>query len=123
MNAYLAAAALNLGIAPFTRYVMLPTNFRLIELNERLGGARSQRSAEESTVKSGERSAVDSVRGEGDISEFTDLSVAQERTTRDSSAEEDEEVRELLGRFGRMNAVRAGLMGVGGVVGLMGALL
>ena len=41
---FLAASVLALSAALFTR-VMLPTNFELIEVNERLGGAHSERSA------------------------------------------------------------------------------
>ncbi|KAK5163332.1 uncharacterized protein LTR77_010705 [Saxophila tyrrhenica] len=123
VNSYLAAAVLNFAIAPWTSQVMIATNFRLIELNERLGGARSERSAKEGKFGAGEKSAEDSVSGKGDVSQVTDLSGPQERTGREASVEEEREVRELLGAFGRMNGVRAVLTGVGGVVGLVAALL
>lgn len=123
MNGYLAAAILNFAIGPFTTLVMVPTNFRLIELNERLGGARSEKSAAEGKFGAGEKSAEDSVNGQGDVNQFTDLSNPQVRTTEDSSAEGDREVKELLGKFGTMNAVRALLTGFGGVSGLVAALM
>lgn len=101
---------------------MIPTNFRLIELNEALGGARSARSAVEGEGKEGGKSAEESVAGEGDVNQFRDLSGPQERTEMDSSAAQDREVRELLGKFKGLNWMRAVLMGVGGVVGLVGAV-
>ena len=121
VNSYLAAAALTFAIGPFTAMVMIPTNFRLIELNERKGGARSERSAKEGTFSAG-RTAEESVYSKGDINELTDLSNPQAKTPHESTAEEDEEVRDLLGKFGRLNAVRALLAGAGGIVGLIAAL-
>ena len=122
VNGYLAAAALNFAIAPFTAMAMVPTNFALIEMNERKGGARSEKSAQEGSHGPGERSADDSVHGKGDINQFTDLSVPQGKAQMESTPEEDREVSELLGTFGRLNAVRALLGGIGGVAGLVAAL-
>ena len=119
---FLAASVLALSAALFTR-VMLPTNFELIEVNERLGGAHSERSARyREGVGAKPRSAEESVSGKEDVSQWTDLSGPQERTRREATEEEEERVQELLGRFGRLNYVRAGLVGVGGVVGLVAAL-
>lgn len=119
---FLAASVLALSAALFTR-VMLPTNFELIEVNERLGGAHSERSARyREGVGAEPRSAEESVSGKEDVSQWTDWSGPQERTRREATKEEEERVRELLGRFGRLNYVRAGLVGVGGVVGLVAAL-
>ena len=101
---------------------MVPTNFRLIELNESKGGARSERSAKEGKFGAGERSAEQSVYSKGDINEFTDLSGPQSKTDRESTSDEDKEVQRLLGKFGQLNAVRAVLAGVGGVAGLVAAL-
>ncbi|KAK3700345.1 hypothetical protein LTR37_016049 [Vermiconidia calcicola] len=122
INAYLAAAVLNFAIGPFTS-TMVPTNFRLIELNEQKGGARSEKSAKEGKFGAGERSAEESTGGKGDVNQFTDLSNPQTHARNESSAEEDKEVRELLGKFGRLNAVRAVLMGAGGVAGVIAAQL
>jgi len=119
---YLAAAVLTISIGPFTG-LMIPTNFELIRSNEQLGGSRSEESAKQSTSQPGERSAEDSVYSKGEASEFTDLSGPQTKTKRDSSKEDDEKVKQLLGKFGLMNGVRAVLMGVGGMVGLWAALL
>ena len=106
--------------------MMIPTNFKLIKLNEDKGGARSARSAQQlgdqPRVQQG-RTAEDSVAGEGQAEEFTDLSGPQRKTKQDSTEEEDEEVNRLLGEFGRLNAVRAVLIGFGGVVGLATALM
>lgn len=122
---YIAAAVLTLSIGPFTS-LMIPVNFRLIELNEKRGGARSAESAKVQEGKgggAGKKSAEESVDGKGDVSQFRDLSGPMGRTSEETSQAEDEEVRELLGRFGRLNGVRALLMGVGGVVGLWTALV
>ncbi|KAL5115089.1 hypothetical protein ACEQ8H_007004 [Pleosporales sp. CAS-2024a] len=129
MGLYVAAAALTLSIAPFTQ-LMRPTNFALIRLNEALGGSRSAASAayrEEEHSKplmAGEwpRGADESVHGVEHVSPWWDWSPPQERTRRDSSKKQDEEVKGLLDRFAMLNGVRAMLMGLGGVVGLMGAL-
>jgi hypothetical protein len=123
VNGYLAAAALNFAIAPFTGLVMVPTNFRLIELNEQKGGARSEKSAKEGQFSAGDRSAEDSVNSKGDVNQWTDLSNPQGQTVRSSTKEEDEEVRRLLSKFGQMNAMRAVLTGLGGIVGTIAALL
>ncbi|KAF1919532.1 hypothetical protein BDU57DRAFT_143931 [Ampelomyces quisqualis] len=125
---YMAAAALTLSIAPFTR-IMIPTNFALIGMNEKLGGTRSAKSAayrmaEHKPQMAGgwPRGADESVNGTDDVSQWWDWSPPQERTRKESTKKQDEEVRGLLGKFGRLNGVRAGLMGVGGVVGLIAAL-
>ena len=117
-----AAAVLTLSIAPVTMVGMIPTNFALIQKNEDLGGARSEKSARDGDAKPGLRSAEESVNAKGVVAELTDLSGPQERTTEDSSEEDDREVRELLGKFAALNGVRAVLMGLGGVVGLWTAL-
>lgn len=90
-------------------------------MNEEKGGARSQRSAQQSD-KSASNTGLEAVERRGQAAEFRDLSGPQEKTERDSTRAEDEEVRELLDKFGKMNAVRAVLMGAGGVVGLATAL-
>ncbi|CAK3973694.1 hypothetical protein DOTSEDRAFT_69315 [Lecanosticta acicola] len=125
VNGYLVAAILSISIAPWTMSVMVPNNFALIKKNADKGGARSAKAAEElakSGYKPGERSALDSVNGKGEGDEFTDLSGPQEKTELDSTEEEDEEVRQMLGTFARQNAVRAVLLGAGGVVGLLAAI-
>ncbi|KAK1087824.1 hypothetical protein LTR33_000855 [Friedmanniomyces endolithicus] len=122
VSGYVAAAVLTLSIAPVTMVGMIPTNFALIQKNEDLGGARSERSAREGDAKAGMRSAEDSVNAKGVVEELTDLSGPQETTTEDSSGEDDRGVRELLGKFAALNGVRAGLMGLGGIVGLWTAL-
>jgi hypothetical protein len=120
---YLAAAALTLSIGPFTQ-LMIPTNFRLIALNEAKGGARSAESAAHRKAKGASvRSAEESTEGKDDVSQWMDQSGPQERTEQDTTAEEDREVRRLLEKFRDLNAVRAVLIGAGGVVGLIGALL
>ncbi|KAF5693003.1 hypothetical protein FDENT_2441 [Fusarium denticulatum] len=118
-NTFLTAAALAISIAPFTQ-LMIPTNFALIEENNKLGGTRSERAAEQDA--SLDRSAWESVKGAGEGFEFTDLSGPQEQTERESTAEEDEKVRSLLERFRWLNLVRAVLIGAGGVVGLYAAI-
>lgn len=119
---YIAAAILTFGIAPFTTIAMIPTNFRLIELNVQKGGARSQKAEKEGDA-SVQSSAEDSVDGKGQPSQLTDLSIPQEKTAKSTTVEEDKEVRELLNKFGKLNSVRATLMAAGGVVGLYTALL
>jgi hypothetical protein len=102
---------------------MLPTNFELIKRNEDIGGARSAASAEVRSAEGcGPRSARESVEGDADVGQWSDLSDPQGKTGRESSREQDEEVKGLLTRFEVLNNVRALLMGVGGVVGLIGAL-
>jgi hypothetical protein len=118
---YLAAAALSISIGPFTS-LMIPTNFALIQKNEELGGSRSVKSARHGVAGRDPRSADESVQGKNDVSEMSDLSLPQERTRKDSSRAEDEEVSQLLDKFGKMNAVRSVLLGLGGIVGLLGAL-
>lgn len=123
--AFVAASLLCLSIGPFTTRVMIPNNFALIEKNVDKGGARSAKSAallskdKETTRKS----ARDSVDGKGEADELRDLSGPQEKTVADTTAREDEEVREMLSLFGRQNLVRAGLVGAGGVVGLVTAVM
>lgn len=98
-------------------------------MNENLGGTRSAKSAayrqvEHKPQMAGEwpRGADDSVNGVDDVSQWWDWSGPQERTRKESSKKQDEEVRGLLGRFARLNGVRAGLMGVGGLLGLYASL-
>lgn len=121
VNGYLAAAVLCFSTAAFTS-VMIPTNFSLIQKNEEQGGARSAANADNPDAKNRARSADESVNGEGQENQFTDLSDPQSHTNKDSSEEEDRRVKELLDRFGKLNLVRAGLLGAGGVVGLWTAL-
>jgi hypothetical protein len=119
---YAAASLLSLSIGPVTTYLMIPScNFRLIELNERKGGARSARSAE--LGDRGGRSAQESVDGKGQVSQYSDTSGPQEKTPKDSTPEEDAEVKQLLEKFGRLNALRGFLIGLGGIVGLAVALV
>lgn len=124
VNGYLAAAALSISIGPFTSFVMVPTNFELIKMNEERAGARSEESARVAGAgRPEERSARDSVDGKGQAAEFQDLSGPQTQTGNGRTTdEEDERVRELLGRFAGLNLVRAVLIGGGGVLGLMTAL-
>ncbi|GAB7343086.1 hypothetical protein MBLNU457_1167t1 [Dothideomycetes sp. NU457] len=122
IHGYLAASVLTFSIGPVTG-LMIPTNFALIEKNEKKGGARSQASANQrQESSSNDRSASASVEGKGQAAEFTDLSGPQTQSEQDSTSEEDEKVRELLSKFGRMNFVRALLMVAGGVTGLLTAL-
>ncbi|THV44778.1 hypothetical protein BGAL_0581g00060 [Botrytis galanthina] len=121
INGYLAAAVLSISIGPFTSFVMLPTNFALIEMNVEKAGARSEKSKVEGGG-SGERSARDSVNGDGEAAEFTDLSGPQEKTPKESSAADDEKMRSLLDKFSALNWIRAGLVGGGGILGLWIAL-
>lgn len=122
VSGYLVAAVLTMSIGPWTTVMMVPTNFRLIELNEKLGGARSERSAKEGDRSGKVKSAEESVNGKGAVNQFGDLSGPMGKTRREASEEEDSEVRELLGSFGRLNAVRALLIGAGGLLGLWAAL-
>ncbi|TGO15145.1 hypothetical protein BPAE_0590g00010 [Botrytis paeoniae] len=121
INGYLAAAVLNISIGPFTSFVMLPTNFALMRMNVEKGGARSEKSKVEGSG-SGERCARDSVNGDGEAAEFTDLSGSQEKTQKESSATDDEKMRSLLDKFSALNWIRAGLVGGGGILGLWIAL-
>jgi len=120
---YLAAAALSFSIAPITGLAMIPTNFALIRKNEELGGSRSKASAEyREKTGSKERSADESVGSKDDVSQWKDLSVPQEKTERQSTQAEDQEVNELLDKFGKLNMLRAVAIGSGGIVGLMAVL-
>ena len=105
---------------------MIPTNFALIEANEKKGGARSEQSAKESSGQDGERirSAKESVSlgGKGQSSQFTDLSNPQSETAEKSTPEEDRKIKQLLSKFNRLNVGRILLQGAGGVVGLAAAL-
>ncbi|KAL8801422.1 MAG: hypothetical protein Q9200_006956 [Gallowayella weberi] len=124
VQGYAAAAVLCLGIGPFTA-VMVPTNFEMIRMNEERAGTRSERSEKEGKKKQGRGDkdvALSSIGGEGQASEWTDLSGPQGKTGEETSKEDDEKVGELLERFGTMNMVRALLIGGGGVVGLLTAL-
>ncbi|KAK7721212.1 hypothetical protein SLS64_001508 [Diaporthe eres] len=126
VRGYLAAAALNIAIAPWTSLVMIPNNFELIKMNNELGGHRSIASSQAAEKeKSGirQRSARDSVDGKGEgIDEFKDVSDPQGQTLRNSSDTEDEQVKAMLTKFGSQNYVRAALTLAGGVVGLLTAL-
>ncbi|KAJ4293984.1 hypothetical protein N0V90_007673 [Kalmusia sp. IMI 367209] len=113
---YLAAAALSISIAPWTQFVMIPTNFALIRKNEEMGGKRS--AATEAT----NRSVEDSINSKDDVSQWTDLSGPQARTSEESTEEDDREVKAWLETFGKLNIARAVLIGSGGIVGLIGAL-
>jgi hypothetical protein len=99
---------------------MIPTNFRLIEVNEAKGGSRSQ--ASKAAGASQGMSAEESVDGKEQVGQFTDLSGPMEKTKEASSKAEDEEVRALLAKFGKLNAVRAILLASGGIVGLVAGL-
>lgn len=118
---FLLAGALSIGIAPVTALWMVPAcNFPLIELNEKLGGSRSEQSAR--VEGSSDGSAEDSVNGKGQASQFTDLSGPQTKTKREATPAEEREVQELFEKFSRINYVRALLLGAGGIVGLVTAL-
>lgn len=126
VRGYLAAATLNIAIAPWTTLVMIPNNFELIKMNNEMGGHRSIKSsqaAEKEKVNLRQRSARDSVEGKGErIDELKDISDPQEQTLRDSSDTEDEQIKAMLTKFGSQNYVRAALTLAGGVVGLLTAL-
>ena len=126
VRGYLAAAGLNIAIAPWTSLVMIPNNFQLIKMNNELGGHRSSASAqaaEKEKVNLKERSARDSVDGKGEgVDQFKDISDPQEQTSRNSSDSEDEQVKAMLTKFGSQHWVRAALTLAGGVVGLLTAL-
>ena len=126
VNGFLAAALLNISIGSFTQ-LMLPTNFALIEANEKKGGARSENSARGSSKHGGKgsRSAEESVSlgGSSQASQFTDLSNPQSETPETSTPEEDKEIRQLLSKFNNFNTGRILLQGIGGVVGLAAALM
>lgn len=124
VNLYLAAAAINAGNFFWTPLAMIPTNFALIELNEKIGGTRSARAASEKSYGPGDRDAAASVSSKGDsTSEFKDLTGPQTQSDRKSTPEEDKKADELLAKFGALNAVRSLFPGVGGVVGLVAALI
>ena len=101
---------------------MVPTNFRLIEMNEEKGGSRSESSARESVGKP-TRTAMESVDGKGQANQFRDLSGPQQRTDKKTTNEDDREVKDLLAKFGMLNGARGVLMLAGGVVGLVTALI
>ncbi|KAH9224998.1 hypothetical protein DL95DRAFT_378650 [Leptodontidium sp. 2 PMI_412] len=67
---------------------MIPTNFTLIQKNEDLGGARSEKSARVGGMKGG-RTAEQSVEGKNDVNEFTDLSGPQGKAEREGTNEEE----------------------------------
>ncbi|KAA8627750.1 hypothetical protein PtrSN002B_009013 [Pyrenophora tritici-repentis] len=105
---------------------MVPTNFALIEKNEELGGSRSTKSARyrrQNGEKAGEKSAEESVEGEGDVSQWRDLSGPMEKTEKESSEEMDEVVDGLLEKFAKLNLARAVMIGAGGVVGLVAGMV
>ena len=105
---------------------MIPTNFALIEANEKKGGARSENSAQESSEQGGKgsRTAAESVSlgGKGQASQFADLSNPQSETPEKSTPEEDKEIGQLLSKFNKLNVGRIFLQGAGGVIGLAAAL-
>jgi len=125
VNGYLAAGVLCYSIAPFTMLVMVPTNFKIIKMNEDKGGARSEANANsnggDQTVVG--RSAEDSVNGEGQTNQFTDLSGPAEKTEKKATHEEEKMAEELLDKFGKLNLVRAVLIGAGGIIGLVVSLI
>ncbi|KAL8772476.1 MAG: hypothetical protein Q9209_002428 [Squamulea sp. 1 TL-2023] len=129
VQGYLAAAVLSIGIGPVTSF-MVPTNFELIGMNEEKGGTRSEKSAAESKGKgqkqggaSGNKDkAYASISGEGQTSEFSDLSKPQGKVENETTEEDDEKVEKLLATFGNMNMARGLLIGAGGIVGLLTAL-
>ena len=127
-NLFLAAAGLALSIGPFTQIFMIPLNFSMIKKNKELGGVRSEKAMLEAknaktTAAPGSRSASDSVAGKGEGNEFTDLSGPQTSTARDSTPEEDGEMKKRLSQFARLNSVRAILIGAGGLLGLVATTL
>lgn len=125
----MAAAVLCISIGPFTA-LMVPTNFELIRLNEEKGGTRSEKSAVETEEKSEKQGrgagskdkALTSISGEGQASEFSDLSKPQGKVENKTTEDDDEKVGKLLTTFGRLNMARAILLGVGGILGLLTAL-
>ncbi|KAL8724610.1 MAG: hypothetical protein Q9166_007850 [cf. Caloplaca sp. 2 TL-2023] len=129
VQGYLAAAVLSISIGPMTA-LMVPTNFELIRTNEEKGGTRSEKNAVESEGKgktqgggSGNKDkAHASISGEGQVSEFSDLSKPQGKVDNETTEEDDEKVGDLLAKFGTMNMARAMLIGAGGIVGLLTAL-
>ncbi|KAI6844153.1 hypothetical protein KC340_g2384 [Hortaea werneckii] len=123
VKGYLVAAALTFRTAPFTAKVMIPTNFALIKLNADLGGARSEEAERRGDARPGDRSALDSVNGEGEgVGQWRDVSGPQEKSLRDGDEEHDRRSRELVGKFGRLNMGRSVLIGLGGIVGLLTAI-
>lgn len=126
MRRYLAAAVLNIAIAPWTNLIMIPNNFELIRMNNELGGQRSiasSQAAQKEKVDLRQRSAQDSVDGKGEgVGQFKDTSDPQEQTTQSSSNSEDAKVKAMLTKFGSQNFVGAGLPLAGGVAGLLTAL-
>lgn len=126
VRGYLAAAALNIAIAPWTSLVMIPNNFELIKMNNHLGGHRSIESAQAAKREKSDlrqRSARESVDGKGEgVDQWKDVSDPQEQTLSKSSDADDEQVRAMLTKFGYQNNVRAALTLAGGVVGLLTAL-
>lgn len=124
---YLVAGLLCLSIGPWTSIEMVPNNFAMIKINADKKGSISENSAEVlksvSQTGSNQRTSLDSVNGEGEANQWTDLSGPQEETPVKSTAAEDEKVREMLGIFGRQNMARAVFIGLGGVMGLWVALI
>lgn len=103
---------------------MIPNNFAIIQLNADKDGSRSSQSAKALSKSSGtRRTAENSVDGEGEANQWTDLSGPQERTPKDTTAGEDERVRSMLDVFAKQNMARALLMTAGGVAGLVTALM
>ena len=126
---YVASAVLCISIAPWTAQIMVPTNFELIRIGHEKGGKRSERSAKEEANKDsggteagGSDPALDSVDGQGQASQFTDLSDPQGKIEASTTEEEDRKVQQLLTKFGQLNMGRAVLMGAGGILGLVTSL-
>lgn len=122
INGYLLAATLSISIAPVTS-IMIPTNFTLIKMNAQKGGSRSSQASAVNGGEATQRTAEDSVAGEGEPNQITDLSGPQEQTGKATSKEEDTNVRELLERFKWLNWGRAVLLMSGGIVGLVCSLM
>jgi hypothetical protein len=60
IKGYLAAAVLNFATALSTMVWMTPNNFALIQMNEKKGGTRSEKSAQEGQYSAVQRNADDS---------------------------------------------------------------
>jgi hypothetical protein len=96
VNGYPAAAALSLSIGPFTRLAMIPTNFELIEMNEKRVRKRNERSA----GGGGRKKCGGSIIRTREANEFADLSGPHGQTERETSRGGGEKVKNLLGRLG-----------------------
>ena len=91
-----------------------------MSLNGETGGKRSDGCVKEGR---GQVCSVEvSIAGMGERDEFRDLSGPQGRTKRETTVDEDERARSLLGKFAVLDGVRGIFVGVGGIVGLVTAL-